>query len=797
MALVTDIRAAIRALVSARAFTAVAVLTLSAGLALAGTIVAVVNAYALRALPYPSANRLYRVDYAPPGQPGPRGMEQLDWPALSDVVDLAIAWDLDVFYLLGREYPESAPGAWVTPGYLEGLGVRAAIGRSIGAADFRPDSPSVALISHRLWQSRFGGDTEIVGTSFNAYVSDRPEEPEAFTIVGVLPRDWWHMNVYTDVLAPLKAASYPYQVRLREGVTPAVATRRIDQLIRGGAATLPPRFEVTLTSLQESYIAQLAPMLWAVVAAAGLVLLIASANVAVLMIVRARQRDRELAVRYALGASHTRVMRMLAFEGAIVGAASTAAGLLISRLAVPAFAPFIERALDRRVPGGLAALAPDATVTLLVIACGLVLTVLFSLFPIAMVWRLHGRSMAGSMRGVTDHPGAGRSRALLIALEIAASLTLLVGAALMAASAVRMLDVDFGIEGDEVVTASLALRQRAFPDDQSRVAFFDRLERELSELSDSRAVAFGDWWPLQGSRPRRAETGGSDSVIATANPFAVSPNYFATLGIDLVDGRTFTADDRLGREAVVMVSASLASRLWPGERAVGRRLTIHPDGEGQPDNRPDTYSVVGVVRDVRQSHADSDLLDAYLPIAQRTSRFAFVYLRGRMSPTWDTQLRAAIARVHPEVAIGAPRILSDGIEQERARPRFLAYLLTTFAAFACVLALVGMYGVVAYAVRQRQREIAVRLAIGAAPAAITRLFLRDGARVLAVGLVGGIAGAIALGRVLQSQLYGVRPAEPGVLTIAVFAFGLVAMAAVLWPARRAAATDPAAVLKQE
>jgi predicted permease len=422
-----------------------------------------------------------------------------------------------------------------------------------------------------------------------------------------------------------------------------------------------------------------------------------------------------------------------------------------------------------------------------------VVTVLFSLFPVVIVSGYHKRSLGGSMRGVTDHPGAGRSRALLIALEIAASLTLLVGASLMVASAVRMIDVDFGIEGDEVVTAGLALRQRSFPDDQSRVAFFDRLESELGGLSDSGKVAFGDWWPLQGSRPRRAETGGSAPMIATANPFAVSPDYFATLGIELVDGRTFGADDRLGRDAVTIVSASLATRLWPRQRAVGQRLTIHPDGEGQAA----TYSVVGVVRDVRQSHTDTDLLDAYLPMAQRTSRFAFVYLRGRMSPTWETQLRAAIARVNPEVAMGTPRLLSDGIEQERLRPRFLAYLLTTFAAFACVLALVGMYGVVAYAVRQREREIAVRLAVGAAPAAITRLFLGDGARVLGVGLVVGIAGAIALGRVLQSQLYGVRPAEPGVLTMAVLAFGFVALAAVLWPARRAAATDPAEVLKQE
>jgi putative ABC transport system permease protein len=511
------------------------------------------------------------------------------------------------------------------------------------------------------------------------------------------------------------------------------------------------------------------------------------------MIVRARKRDREIAVRFALGASRARVMRMLALEGALVGATSTLLGLITARLAMPLVGPLIERALERRVPGGLTALGLDAGVAAVVVACGIFVTVLFTLFPLAMVWRSQSVAVGASMRGVTDHPGAARSRALLIGLEVAASLTLLVGASLMAASAVRMLQVDFGIEGDQVVTAGLALRQRSFPDEASRAKFYQRLEAELGGAGGNQSVAFGDWWPLQGSRPRRAETGGTEPIVATANPFAVSPNYFKTLGIRLLDGRSFTEDDRLGREPVAMVSASLAARLWPRMRAVGQLFTIHPDGEGQPV----TLTVVGVVNDVRQSHADTDQLDAYLSLAQRPSRFAFVYLRAQMAPSWEAELRSAIARVHPEVALGTPRSLVDGLEQERARPRFLAYLLTTFAVFACALALVGMYGVIAYAVRQRQREIAVRLAIGAAPRAITAMFLRDGALVLAAGLGVGVAGAVGLGRVLQSQLYGVRPAEPQVLAMAVVGFGVVALAAVLWPAWRAASTDAAMVLKQE
>jgi putative ABC transport system permease protein len=789
----TDLGAAFRALVSARGFTAVAVLTLTMGMALAGAILVVLNAYVVRALPYPAADRLYRVDYAGPNQPPPRGMERLDWASLGDVIELPIAWDLDVFYLLGHEYPEAMPGAWVTPGYLTGLGVRVRLGRTFDAADYDTGSPVVALISHRLWQSRFGGDPGVIGRTFNAYVSDRPDEPEIFTIVGVLVADMWHLNVYTEVLTPLKAPSYPYQVRLRAGIAAVTAEQRIDQFVRTGVTSLPPNYRVVLTSLQDSYVTTLRPVLWSVVAAAALVLLIATANVAVLMIVRARSRERELAVRLALGATHARVARLLALEGVLIGTLSTVLATVVASAVMPVVAPLIERTLDRRVPGGLQALTIDVRVLIALLLCGVVVTLVFTCLPLGMVWRSEVTAgLTGAGRSTTAGTRAGRSRAVLIAVEVAASLTLVIGAALMTESALRMLRLNFGIDGEQVVTASLALRQRSFPDESSRVAFFTQLENELRGVAGSSSIAFGDWWPLQGSRPRRVETGGSPVVVATANPVAVSPEYFATLGIALREGRTFTQQDRLGSEAVILVSESLAQRMWPDGRAIGQPLVLHPDGDGQPL----AARVVGVVGDVRQSHTDPDLFDAYLPLAQHAGRFAFLYARTPRSPTWASDLRAAVARVNPEVALGAPRALAAGLEQERARPRFLAWLLATFAAFACVLALVGMHGVIAYAVRQRQREIAVRIAVGADTRAVMSMFFRYGTAVLGAGLVVGLAGALALGRVLQSQLFGVRAAEPRVLMLAVAVFGTIALAAIVWPARRAAATDAAMVLKE-
>src|SRR5689334_8412013 len=213
-----ELKIAVRSLVRARGFRGAVIVTLGVAVALQTAVVAVVNAYVVRALPYPAADRLYNVSYAQRPASPPEGLSSLDWTTLSDVVEHPIAWDLDVFYLLGRDYPETVPGAWVTPGFVHGLGIRAALGRTFTSQDFSTGAPQVALISHELWRSRFGGDSSIVGRSIRAYVSDRPTDPEMFTIVGVLPSNFWHINSYTRLLTPLRAPTYPYMVRLRPGV---------------------------------------------------------------------------------------------------------------------------------------------------------------------------------------------------------------------------------------------------------------------------------------------------------------------------------------------------------------------------------------------------------------------------------------------------------------------------------------------------------------------------------------------------------------------------------------------------
>ena len=220
---------------------------MAAGLALATAILAVVNVYMLRGLPYPEADRLYRVDYGP--FPWPEGMDTLDWSSLNDTVELTIAWDLDGFHMLGAEYPESAQGTWATPGFMQAMDVRASLGRTFTPDEYQEGGPNVAMISHRLWQTRFGGNPAVAGSTFNAYLNDRADSASTFTIVGVLPADLWLMNTFSDVVAPLKGRSSPYQLRLRPGVDPALVAGRIDTLIRRGATGISPQFAVTLESL--------------------------------------------------------------------------------------------------------------------------------------------------------------------------------------------------------------------------------------------------------------------------------------------------------------------------------------------------------------------------------------------------------------------------------------------------------------------------------------------------------------------------------------------------------------------
>ncbi len=798
-AFMSDLRLAVRTLLRDRGFTAVAVGTLSTGLALCVTVAVLVNAYLVRGLPFPESHRLFDVQYGSASAPPPPGMETLDWHSLDDVLELGMSWDLDSFTLRGGAYPDVLQGTWVTPGYVEGFAVRPFLGRGFVQADFEPGRPMAVLISHRLWQARFNGDPSVLGRTFQAHVSDRPNDAETFTVIGVLAPGHWHLNVFTEVLAPLRAPSYPYLVRVREGVPPATAADRIAALVRAGAPGLPAGWRVELRSTHDTYVQQIRPLLLAVATATGLVLLIACANVSVLLTVRATRRRREMAVRQALGASAAQITRACAAEPLLLGAVATALGFALAWATIVAIAPVMNHYLGRPAPGGVTAVQIDPATTALAVAAGLLAIAMCSLLPIWVVRRTPvSLALSSGQKGGTDGPGQRRARAVLIAVEVAACLTLLVGAGLTIQSAVRMLRVDMGLDATDVLVTRFALNQRAYPDAPARGGFYERAAARAGELTGVAGVAFTNAWPLQQSPIRDVAAGDIGAASsARAGLVAVSPDYFNVLRIPLRDGRGFTPGDRVGSEPVALVSQTLASRLWPSGSPIDQPLRIAPPSDNPRSGSAVTVRVVGVVGDIRHTHTDDDLADAYLPIFQRPSASVFTYVRVSGDPSSaEGDLRRLLASIDSEVGLGAPRQLAEILDLQRAGSRLLGYLLATFAAFAAGLALVGIYGVIAYTVKQREREIAVRLAMGADRGLIMRMFVGQGAIVLAAGLAFGVAGAVGLGRVLRSQLFGVEPADPVVIAGMTAAFALCGLLAIAWPARSAASLDPANALKE-
>jgi putative ABC transport system permease protein len=794
-----EIRIAVRSLIRARGFAALAVATLALALALEGSVLALLNAYLVRSLPYPSADRLYSVRYAEPPEYPPPGLERLDWTSVSDVAEHLIAWDLDVFYLVGGEHPEAAPGAWVTPGYMQGLGIRPARGRAFAAEEFEPGGPQVALISHGLWLNRFGGDSGIVGRRFEAYVSDRPNDPEIFTVVGVLPASFWHVNPYTEVLTPLRAPSYPYQVRLREGVPPEVAASRISALVKAGLIGLAPDWQVRVRSVHEEYAARIRPTLVAIGVSVTLVLLIAASNVAMLTLLRVMRRQKETAIRLALGAGRAAVVRPLLIESLLVVGAGATLGTLLAAIVTRWVAPVVQQQLGRAVPGGPATVSIDPGVMAALAGLSLLVALLMTLAPTIVASRQAPfATLRRDRRAGGDSVGGRRTRFGLVAVEVAGSVALVVGSGLMVRTVVEMVQVDLGLEPSGIVAANLGLRERTYPDRERQSAFYARFLAELDATPGIASTALSYPPPLAELQPRPVAAESRESTVHQAGVVAVTPAYFSLLGIPLLGGRGFSAQDRASSAPVALASRTLAGRLWPEGSAIGRTIRVMERRFGSPDTVTVSMTVVGIVGDVRHSPTDDETADVYVPLFQAPERSARVLVQASgPADRWLEELRRAAAAIDPEVTLGAARPLGEYAADQLARPRFLASLLSGFGFFALALALMGVYGVVAYVVEQREHEVAVRMAVGAGAPAVLGLFAREAAAVLLVGVAAGAVGAVMLGQVLETQLHGVPAIDPATLVGAAALVAAGCGVATWWPARRATRIDPARALREE
>jgi putative ABC transport system permease protein len=779
-------------------FATLAITVLGLGLGVAGYLYAVVHAYLVRPLPFPEPDRIVSVSWEErPGVTEPAGLWSTDWSDVSSVFAATVHRDLDAFTVLGGE-PEVVLGAWVSRGFFDTLGVRPALGRPFDEQDLAAGS-ALAVISDRLWRQRFGADPGVLGRPVSVFVSDRPDEPELLTVVGVLPADFWWMAPYNELLASFPGDGPPSMARLQAGVDPALAERSVTEMLRAQLGSLPEGWQVKLVPLQESYTARLRPLLLALLLTAALVLLVATANVLLLVLVRAVRRERELAVRAVLAGGWRGPASVLAAEGLALATGAALVGGAAAWIGAELLDRVVQSRLGRVAPGGAGAIVVDAPVMLAMAATAGVLGLLLGLLPLAGRARRGGLAERLRTAGATGHAtgGGARLRHALVSAEIALSLALLAAGGLAVRSALLLQRAELGYHPEGVVLAGAGLRQASYPDAASRAAFGIRLLERLRALPGVEAAAVGSNI-VHG--PLTARSVEAEGRTAPAGWRAVSPGYFETLGIALHEGRGFDPFDRLDGAPVAIVSADLARRLFPEGGALGARLRVTAPAwaldDGQQARR--WHTIVGVAAKVRETLTGDELPEVYVPFAQNPSWWIGLAVRTDAGvEAVAPALRSAAAELDPNVGLNNIRDARTLVGDELAQGRFLAGLLGGLSLFGLLLGTIGLYGVVAHAVGQRLPEMALRSALGAAPDAIVRLFLADGARWIAFGVAGGIGAGIVLVRALASRLHGTAPDHLPTWCAVVALLVGTALGAIWLPARRALQADPVRLLRAD
>jgi putative ABC transport system permease protein len=805
-----DLRFSVRMLMKNPGFTLIAVLTLALGIGANTAIFAVVNALLLRPLPYPDAERLAivattmrreRVEVRSTSYP-----DFVSWRDLNTVFEQIAARSSTSFSLLSGNEPERVNGELVSANYFSLLGARAAHGRAfLPEEDRTPDAHRVAMVSYGLWQRRFGGSPNLVGQTIQ--LSDGN-----YTVVGIMPEGFRGISHDAELWLPMmmNSAVRPGQglqqrnqrwlstiARLKPGVSVPQAQAEMDAIARGLEQTYPntnANRGVLVTPLHEQLFGNMQLMLWILLGAVGCVLLVGCANVANLLLHRAATRQKETAIRLALGATPGRLMRQLLTESLLLALAGGALGSLFAFWSVDfllalspiTFPSFVKLTLDARVLG----------FSLLI---SVLTGVLFGLAPALQAARpALNEVLKDSSRGSSS--GLGRSRLLgaLVVSEIALALVLLIGAGLMIRSLQHLQKVDPGFDSERLMTMRFSLPAQKYARAQID-SFSQQLRERLRVLPGVQSVALSSDLPLSGSSSAGPmELEGQTAVPADRElrmfRHRVTPDFFATLGIPLIKGRDFTADDHAQAPGVVIVSESLARSYWPGEDPLGKRLREH--GEDNP-----WRTIVGVVAEVKYrglvQNPNPDP-DVYYPLLQDAVSNLYLAVRTEADPaSLTTALRSELQKLDPNLPVYGVTTMTQRIANQTRQARFSTWLLGLFGGLALVLAAVGIYSVMAYAVEQRTHEIGIRLALGAAAGDVLKLVIGQGMRLALLGVGLGISAALALTQLMKQLLFGVAAADPPTYAGIALLLTAAALFACRIPARRATKVDPLVALRVE
>ena len=797
-----DLRFAGRQLWKNPGFTLVAVLTLALGIGATTAIFSVVYGVVLRALPFAAPERLVRpfsVNAQGVAQPLFSPANFLDWRAASRTISGAAAVQGTTLNLSGEQAePERLRGARVSASFFRVLGVRPLTGRTFQDGEDRPGNAGVAVISEDFWRRRYGAGRGLVGRSLTL-------NGEPHTVVGILARGT-QLPTGVDVWVPLVfspaqmgrrgAATLGGVARLAPGVTLERAQAEAGLIGRRLAAQYPDANagfadSLTVKPLREQLVGDTRKPLLILLAAVGFVLLIACANVANLLLVRAAARESEIVIRAALGAGRARIVRQLLTESLMLAAAGGVAGV--------ALAAWITRALVALAPRGIPRLQEiglDSAALLFALGTSLLTGVLFGLAPALQASRT---DLSGAIReGTRGSKGGGAARSALVVVETALAVVLLAGAGLLIRSFSRLQEVNPGFETQHAVTFNLELPPGKYPDEAKLRAFMAALLEKMGRLPGVSAVGATTYgMPFQGNLNeitfavvgRPPAPPGKEDVMRVA---VATPDYFRALGIPIVRGRGFTAQDRDGAPQAVILNQTAVRRFFPAGEALGQRLVL-------ATKVPRSGEVVGVVSDFKQDALARQIEpQVFLAYDQVPKESLSVVLRS----DGDPQLLAGAARARmreldPDLPVFGLQPVADLVAGSTSQSRFYMLLLGGFAGISLALAAIGIYGVIAYAVRQRTQEIGIRMALGAARAKVLRMVVGQGLTLALAGAAGGIAGALVAARALRSLLFEVSASDPLTYLGVALVLVLVAAAASYLPARRAARTEPNLALRGE
>ena len=792
-----DLRHAFRLLLRDPGFTATAVLTLALGVGANVAVFAVVNAVLLRPLPYADADHLVILKHRDRGT----GITK-EFIAMGDYVDLHARQDsfesiaaYDTFRTVvhGPDETIDASGFAATPELIASLRMQPFAGRNIDASDATPNTPAVIMLGYDFWQKRFGGDPQIVGRSVKIGIT-----PVMRQVIGIAPPGFrFPAGAVTDVIFPRSTPVAPpadrkngwvfAAARLKAGVTLEAANAQLGALAQQMEKEHPSEnqgSEYFAVSLRDAWVGDTRPALLLLLGAVGLVLLIACANVANLLVARSLGRRQEMSVRVALGAGRRQIAMQLLAESIALASVAGVAAVACAYWATPALVSLVPASLNLAAAGDIRL---DRTVLLFAAGITLLTTVTFSLFSGLGLRRDNTAGRLVSPGRVSTGTAVRRASSALVVVEIALAIVLLSGAGLVLRSFSNLLSTDPGFTSEGVLTLGVAVPPGRYPDAAARSALHQRMFEAIGAIPGVEHVGAAAVLPLTGNNWTVPFDRADKPTPAGQRPPDVgwqsaSAGYFRALRIPLRDGRYFGSEDGPAAPPVVIISQAVADRFFRGERAVGHKVRLGTD----------LAEIVGVVGDIRRAAlTDAPRADMYVPMEHAPSTATGLMIRTAGDPSSIVpQLRTRLRSVEPSIVLRSVRTMDEIVRESVEVTHLALWLLGLFAATALILAAIGIYGVMSYAVRQRMREIGTRVALGATPSSILWLVLGQGARVALAGTVIGSLTALGAGRILRGLLFSTAPGDPLVLSAAAALLLATALLACYIPARRATHVDP-------